>query len=199
MKRFLIATIIFSAFSTATAQSPAAKKIIRQLEQHPQQDTFRVNHLLRLTVDKSIPFTQIDSLESEALAISKKINYPHGIIASSLNLSIDKLSIGKTEEALDLLQKAYTLAKKEGEKLLEVKCLYQIAGIKNSTADSKQAIDYYLKAEDIAQGLPDKSTLANIQYTLGDEYLRLSYHVLRAKDKSFNAIMETDFDPPLEK
>jgi signal transduction histidine kinase len=29
---------------------------------------------------------------------------------------------------------------------------------------------------------------------LADEYLRLSYHGLRAKDKSFNATMKTDFD-----
>jgi signal transduction histidine kinase len=34
---------------------------------------------------------------------------------------------------------------------------------------------------------------------LADEYLRLSYHGLRAKDKSFNAIMETNFDPGLPK
>ena len=29
---------------------------------------------------------------------------------------------------------------------------------------------------------------------LADEYLRLAYHGLRAKDKSFNANFETDFD-----
>ena len=29
---------------------------------------------------------------------------------------------------------------------------------------------------------------------LADEYLRLSYHGLRAKDKKFNAKMKTDFD-----
>ena len=29
---------------------------------------------------------------------------------------------------------------------------------------------------------------------LADEYLRLSFHALRAKDKSFNATLETDFD-----
>ena len=29
---------------------------------------------------------------------------------------------------------------------------------------------------------------------LADEYLRLAYHGLRAKDKSFNADMKTDFD-----
>jgi signal transduction histidine kinase len=30
--------------------------------------------------------------------------------------------------------------------------------------------------------------------TLTDEYLRLAYHGLRAKDKSFNAILKTDYD-----
>jgi signal transduction histidine kinase len=34
---------------------------------------------------------------------------------------------------------------------------------------------------------------------LADEYLRLSYHGLRAKDKSFNADFKTDFDPNLPK
>jgi signal transduction histidine kinase len=34
---------------------------------------------------------------------------------------------------------------------------------------------------------------------LADEYLRLSYHGLRAKDKSFNATIKTDFDTSLEK
>ena len=34
---------------------------------------------------------------------------------------------------------------------------------------------------------------------LADEYLRLSYHGLRAKDKSFNATFKTDFDPSLKK
>jgi two-component system, NtrC family, sensor kinase len=34
---------------------------------------------------------------------------------------------------------------------------------------------------------------------LCDEYIRLSYHGIRAKDKSFNAKVETYFDPNLEK
>jgi two-component system, NtrC family, sensor kinase len=34
---------------------------------------------------------------------------------------------------------------------------------------------------------------------LADEYLRLSYHGLRARDKSFNASFEMDFDPNLPK
>jgi signal transduction histidine kinase/ligand-binding sensor domain-containing protein len=34
---------------------------------------------------------------------------------------------------------------------------------------------------------------------LADEYLRLSYHGLRAKDKSFNATLQTDFNQNIEK
>ncbi len=34
---------------------------------------------------------------------------------------------------------------------------------------------------------------------LADEYLRLAYHGLRAKDKSFNATLKTDFDVRIEK
>jgi nitrogen-specific signal transduction histidine kinase len=34
---------------------------------------------------------------------------------------------------------------------------------------------------------------------LADEYLRLSYHGLRAKDKSFNADFKTEFDESINK
>ena len=34
---------------------------------------------------------------------------------------------------------------------------------------------------------------------LADEYLRLSYHGMRAKDKNFNATLQTDFDASIGK
>ncbi len=40
----------------------------------------------------------------------------------------------------------------------------------------------------------DKKEDTNVN-TLADEYLRLSYHGLKAKDKTFNATYTTDFDP----
>jgi len=43
-----------------------------------------------------------------------------------------------------------------------------------------------------------KKELTDIN-TLADEYLRLAYHGLRAKDKSFNATMKTDFDNSIDK
>jgi len=43
-----------------------------------------------------------------------------------------------------------------------------------------------------------KKELTDIN-ALADEYLRLAYHGLRAKDKSFNATMKTDFDNSIGK
>ena len=61
------------------------------------------------------------------------------------------------------------------------------------------------RAEGIVKGMLQHSRassgvkeLTNIN-ALADEYLRLAYHGLRAKDKTFNAKMETDFDESISK
>lgn len=61
------------------------------------------------------------------------------------------------------------------------------------------------RADGIVKGMlqhsrisPGQKELIDLN-VLADEYLRLSYHGLRAKDKSFNAVMETNFDPELAK
>ncbi len=61
------------------------------------------------------------------------------------------------------------------------------------------------RADAIVKGMLQHSRSSNGQKeptdinALADEYLRLSYHGLRAKDKSFNADFKTDFDPTLPK
>jgi two-component system, NtrC family, sensor kinase len=61
------------------------------------------------------------------------------------------------------------------------------------------------RASDIVRGMLEHSRSSTGQKestdinALCDEYLRLAYHGLRAKDKSFNATLETHFDPNLPK
>ncbi|MEO6732274.1 MAG: ATP-binding protein [Ferruginibacter sp.] len=61
------------------------------------------------------------------------------------------------------------------------------------------------RAGDIVKGMLQHSRSSSGQKeptdinALADEYLRLAYHGLRAKDKSFNAAMKTDFDDSLGK
>lgn len=71
---------------------------------------------------------------------------------------------------------------------------------------NQQKINFHGKRADaIVKGMlqHSRSTAGKKELTdvnaLADEYLRLSYHGLRARDKSFNATMETDLDPSLPK
>ena len=80
---------------------------------------------------------------------------------------------------------------------------------KEISADIEQNLEkinhHGKRADAIVKGMLQHSRTSNGQKeptdinALADEYLRLSYHGLRAKDKSFNASFETDFDPNLPK
>jgi signal transduction histidine kinase len=82
-------------------------------------------------------------------------------------------------------------------------------GLKSITKDIKEnerKINHHGKRADaIVKGMLQHSRsssgqkeLADIN-ALADEYLRLAYHGLRAKDKSFNAKFETQFDNNIDK
>jgi two-component system NtrC family sensor kinase len=70
----------------------------------------------------------------------------------------------------------------------------------NDVIDNQEKINHHGKrAEAIVKGMlqhsrtsTGTSELTDIN-ALADEYLRLSYHGFRAKDKSFNAVLKTDF------
>ncbi len=73
--------------------------------------------------------------------------------------------------------------------------------IADDVIDNEEKINHHGKRADaIVKGMlqHSRATSGSKEPTdinaLADEYLRLSYYGLRAKDKSFNAILETDFD-----
>ena len=71
---------------------------------------------------------------------------------------------------------------------------------------NQQKINHHGKrADSIVKGMLQHSRTSTGQKeptdinTLTDEYLRLSYHGLRAKEKTFNATLLTDFDASIGK
>ena len=73
--------------------------------------------------------------------------------------------------------------------------------IANDITENEEKINHHGKRADaIVKGMLQHSGTSSGQKeptdinALADEYLRLAYHGLRAKDKSFNATMKTDFD-----
>jgi signal transduction histidine kinase len=78
--------------------------------------------------------------------------------------------------------------------------------IANDIKENEEKINHHGKRADaIVKGMLQHSRKSSGQKeptdinALADEYLRLSYHGLRAKDKSFNATMETHFDASIGK
>ncbi len=82
----------------------------------------------------------------------------------------------------------------------------EVKAIAGDVISNEEKINHHGKrADSIVKGMlqHSRSSSATKEPTdinaLADEYLRLSYHGLRAKDKSFNATIKTDFDESLEK
>ncbi|MFI5185332.1 MAG: sensor histidine kinase, partial [Chitinophagales bacterium] len=69
----------------------------------------------------------------------------------------------------------------------------------------EKILNHGKRADAIVKGMLQHSRTSSGQKelidinVLADEYLRLAFHGLRAKDKTFNAKFETDFDPSIEK
>jgi two-component system NtrC family sensor kinase len=77
----------------------------------------------------------------------------------------------------------------------------EVNAIANDIQENEEKISHHGKRADaIVKGMLQHSRTGAGQKdpvdvnVLADEYLRLSYHGFRAKDKSFNALMKTDFD-----
>jgi signal transduction histidine kinase len=80
----------------------------------------------------------------------------------------------------------------------------EVKALAQDIADNEQKIRHHGKrADGIVKGMLQHSrTASNVKEVtdinaLADEYLRLAYHGLRAKDKSFNADFKTDLDTTL--
>ncbi|MCP9750678.1 two-component sensor histidine kinase [Ferruginibacter sp. HRS2-29] len=82
----------------------------------------------------------------------------------------------------------------------------EVKALATDIKDNEQKINHHGKRADaIVKGMLQHSRSSSGQKELTDinalcdEYLRLSYHGLRAKDKSFNATLKTDFDQSIGK
>ncbi|MEO5976900.1 MAG: two-component regulator propeller domain-containing protein [Chryseolinea sp.] len=84
--------------------------------------------------------------------------------------------------------------------------LSEVKNIAKNISDNEEKIIFHgRRADGIVKGMLQHSRsssgvkeMSDIN-AIADEYLRLAYHGLRAKDKSFNASMKTEFDPQVGK
>ena len=134
------------------------------------------------------------------------------LIQSEKMASLGELTAGIAHEIQNPLNFVNNFSEVSNELIAEMNTeldkgdIEEAKAIANDVKQNLEKINHHGKrAADIVKGMLQHSrSSSGVKEptdinALCDEYLRLSYHGLRAKDKSFNATMKTDFDATLEK
>jgi signal transduction histidine kinase len=140
------------------------------------------------------------SLGELTAGIAHEIQNPLNFVNNFSELS-NELIVEMKEELVEGSRQLAIGNRHSGEERLKV--------AEEIAADIKQNLEkinfHGKRAADIVKGMLQHSRTSSGQKeptdvnALADEYLRLAYHGLRAKDKSFNAKMTTDFDATVGK
>jgi C4-dicarboxylate-specific signal transduction histidine kinase len=141
---------------------------------------------LKATQSQLIQSEKMASLGELTAGIAHEIQNPLNFVTNFAELNRELLEELSVELEKDEIEKAKAI-------------------IKDILANSTKIHHHGKRADAIVKGkLQNSRTSTGIKEMtdineLADEFLRLSYHGLRAKDKSFNATMETDLDQSIGK
>ncbi len=161
------------------------KKLQKLVDERTRELQMSMEYL-KATQAQLIQSEKMASLGELTAGIAHEIQNPLNFVNNFSEINTELVDELKTELATGNMQSANEIA--------------------NDIKENSEKINHHGKRADaIVKGMLQHSRSSsgikeptNIN-ALADEYLRLSYHGLRAKDKSFNATMKTDFDDSIGK
>ncbi|MBO0949130.1 hypothetical protein J2I46_11085 [Fibrella sp. HMF5405] len=162
------------------------------LEQQVARRTAKLNQSLqnlRETQTQLVQREKMASLGELTAGIAHEIQNPLNFVNNFAEIST---------ELLDELKQEHVRPADERDPELEAELLgdihQNVSKISQHGQRAASIVRGMLQHSRTSSGEKEKTDLN----ALGDEYLRLSYHGLRAKDKAFNATLHTSLDPLLE-
>jgi two-component system, NtrC family, sensor kinase len=185
---YLISLAILFLFAFLLYRNNRLKQKANVILQEQKEKIEHTLQQLKSTQTQLIQKEKLASLGELTAGIAHEIQNPLNFVNNFSELSVDLTQDLKEEIHKPNLDKEYI------EELLA------------DLSQNQEKISHHGKrASSIVKGMLEHSRastgvkeMTDIS-KLADEYLRLSYHGLRAKDKDFNATMETDFEENLPK
>ncbi len=209
----LSTTFLLAMYVVANTQKRSLAKEEKQREQEAQARRLvaaQNAELERLVAERTAALTQQAEALQEALTELKTTQSQ--LIQAEKMASLGELTAGIAHEIQNPLNFVNNFSEVSAELLDELteeqaKASPDVALEVDLLADLQQNLEkithHGQRAASIVRGMLEHSRASNGERTptdlnaLADEYLRLAYHGLRAKDKGFNATLQTDFAPAL--